>query len=134
MKKFTRGFGLALVLFIWTFALYFFAAALVSWHLVPTRLSGIFQDTVVLIGVAVFNRLIAHVPIFWWNHHNGWAQLRQAVPALLIVGLLLSANLPRVLSLPFSGLILLYVGFILLVGLTLSGRDDPATGPLVSRP
>ncbi|RRK11281.1 CPBP family intramembrane metalloprotease [Lactiplantibacillus garii] len=118
MHNFKRGFGLALLLFIWVIALFFASATFVSFGWVPMRYSGIVQDAIVLIGVGIFNHYLAHVPVLFWNRRNGWGQLEQAVPALLIVGLLVSANLPKLLTVHFQPLILLYLGYVILIGLT----------------
>ncbi len=118
MKNFKRGWGLALLCFIWVIALFFATAVLFSFGLIPKQYSGIVQDAIVLFGVWIFNHYLAHVPVLFWNHHNGWGQLEQAVPALLVVGLLVSANLTRLFTVPFTPLVLMYLGYIILVGLT----------------
>lgn len=84
----------------------------------PAYFNGIIQDMLVLLSVWLFNHYIAHVPIFFWNRHYGWGQLEQAVPALLLVGPLVSANLQKILGLPFTPLIFIYLGDAFLIGLT----------------
>lgn len=118
MRKFFRGFGLAIILFIYVIALFFIAALLIHYTKIPTRWVGIFQDAFVLLGVWLFNRYIAHVPINWWQGRQMWLQLYQALPAIIVVGLLATANLAQIVHLPFSGLMVLYLGYIILVGLT----------------
>ncbi|MFC6293670.1 CPBP family intramembrane glutamic endopeptidase [Lactiplantibacillus daoliensis] len=118
MKSFRRGLGLAIVLFIWVIILFFVAAWLVHLKLVPVKWAGILQDAVVLLGVLGFNRLFAHVPIQWWSGKRFGSQLRTTFPALLLVGLLVSVNLGKLLKLPFSGLVLLYAAYVLLIGIT----------------
>lgn len=118
MHTFKRGLGSALLLFIWVLALFFASAFSFSLGWLPIRYAGIAQDAIVLIGVLIFNRYVAHVPVRWWNWHHGLNQLKQAVPALIIVGLLAYANLNKLLTLPMTPLVALYLGYVLLVGIT----------------
>ncbi|BDZ29807.1 type II CAAX endopeptidase family protein [Lactiplantibacillus sp. WILCCON 0030] len=118
MQHFKRGLGLALLLFIWVIALFFGAAWIVRLNWIPTHFVGIFQDAFVLFGVWIFNRLVGHVPVQLWSGHHLGQQLCLALPTILIVGLLFAANIGRVLQLPFSTLILLYLGYVLLIGIT----------------
>lgn len=118
MHNFKRGLGLALLLFVWVIMLYFGTALLVAIHLIPVRFAGIAQDSVVLLGVWLFNHYLAHVPVSFWQWRHGWRQFKLMLPALVLVGLLFSANLPKLLALPFSNLVLLYFGYVVLIGLT----------------
>lgn len=118
MKTFRRGLGLALLLFIWVIALFFAAAWLVHLKIVPAKWTGILQDGVVLLGVLGFNRLFGHAPIQWWSGKRFGHQLGTTLPALILVGLLVAVNLGKLLKLPFSGLVLFYAGYVLLIGIT----------------
>lgn len=118
MYNFKRGWGLALLLFIWVLALFFASAVGFSFGWIPMRYAGITQDAIVLIGVWIFNHYLAHVPVNFWNPRHGWRQLTQAIPALIVVGLLVSANLSKLLTLPFQPLIVLYLAYVLLIGIT----------------
>jgi len=118
MKSFKRGFGLACLLFIGVIALYFAAAELVHLKLIPMHWTGIFQDTVVLIGVWGFNQLFGHAPVKLWSGHHFGQQLRTAGPAIILVGLLAAVNLGKLSQLPFSGAIIFYSCYVLLIGIT----------------
>ncbi|WP_338208047.1 CPBP family intramembrane glutamic endopeptidase [Lactiplantibacillus paraxiangfangensis] len=118
MTNFKRGWGVALLCYIWVIVLFFASALLFALGWIPKHYAGIVQEVVVLLGVWLFNHYIAHVPVSFWNRHYGWGQLEQAVPALLLVGHLVVANLPKVLSLPFTPLVLMYLDYVFLIGLT----------------
>lgn len=138
MKNFKRGWGLALLCFIWlcfiwVIALFFATAILFTFGWIPTRYAGIVQDAVVLFGVWLFNHYLAHVPVLFWNRRNIWGQLEQAVPALLLAGLLASANLIKIITTPFTPLILLYLGYVILIGLTEEYVFRGVMIPLLSR-
>lgn len=118
MKTFRRGMGLAIILFVWVIALFFATAWIVHLKIVPVKWAGILEDGAVLLGVLGFNRLFGHVPIQWWSGKKLGRQLRTTLPALILVGLLVAANLGKLLKLPFSGLVLFYAGYVLLIGIT----------------
>lgn len=101
MKTFRRGLGLAIILFIWVIALFFATAWIVHLKIVPVKWAGILEDGAVLLGVLGFNRLFGHVPIQWWSGKKLGRQLRTTLPALVLVGLLVAANLSKLLKLLF---------------------------------
>ena len=133
MHNFKRGLGLALLLFIWVLALFFASALLFSFGWIPMRYAGIAQDAIVLFGVWIFNHYLAHVPVRFWNGHHGWQQFRLALPAVIIVGLLVSANLSKLVKLPFTPLVLLYLAYVLLIGLTEEYVFRGVLLPLIAR-
>ncbi|CAM3219128.1 CPBP family intramembrane glutamic endopeptidase [Lactiplantibacillus plajomi] len=97
----------------------FFAAALSAHPLgIPTIYGGIFQDAVALVGVWLFNRFVTHVPVKFWNGRHAAQQLQHSLPAMVIIGLLVYANVVRLLAGPFLPQIFIYLGYILLIGLT----------------
>ncbi|MFB9769628.1 CPBP family intramembrane glutamic endopeptidase [Lactiplantibacillus modestisalitolerans] len=118
MHRIRRGIITALFLYLWVLALFFGVALLAGLNFIPASYNGIAQDAVVLLGVIAFNRWIAHVPVHWWNGRQLGTQLRQALPALIVVGVLCSANVAKLVHLPLSGLVVRYLGYVLLIGIT----------------
>ncbi|MFC6182513.1 CPBP family intramembrane glutamic endopeptidase [Lactiplantibacillus daowaiensis] len=118
MKTFKRGWGAAVLLFILVPVMMFAAAWFVKLTGLSSQVSGPLQDGIVLLGAWTYNRFFAKVPIHWGHVHHLGDQLRLAVPALILVGLLATAKLVQLFQTPFQPLMIFYLCYVILIGLT----------------
>jgi len=118
MKTFRRGWGAALLLFILVPVLMFAAAWLIRLTGLSTDISGPTQDGLVVIGAWVYNRYLTHVPIHWWNPRDLDHQFHLAIPSLILVGFLAIAKIAQLFQMAFQPIMLFYIGYVILIGLT----------------
>jgi len=118
MKTFRRGWGAALLLFILVPVMMFAAAWIVKLTGLPTNLSGPFQDGIVVIGAWLYNHYLTRVPIHWWNPRDLDHQFHLAVPSIILVAILALAKLTQLFQMKFQPLMLFYIGYVILIGLT----------------
>ncbi|VDG22977.1 CPBP family intramembrane glutamic endopeptidase [Lactiplantibacillus mudanjiangensis] len=118
MKTFKRGWGSALLLFILIPVMMFAAAWIVKLTGMSSRLSGPLQDTLVLLGAWTYNHYVAKVPVHWGNFKNFGQQFHLAIPALILVAFLAVAKLVQLFQTPFQPVMVFYLCYVILIGLT----------------
>jgi len=114
MKNFKYGWSSLLLLFILV-PLLFRLSSLIP---VPMLYTGIVQDLVVLIVIGLLNHYLFQIPIHWWHGQKIGNQLVQLIPGLILLVLPIFASHLKLFTLPFSGTLMLYVGYVFLIGLT----------------
>jgi len=114
MKTLKHGWGSLLLLLI-IVPLLFRLGALIP---VPTLYTGIVQDLTVLIVIGLLNHYLFKIPIHWRHGQKIGSQLIQLVPGLILLVLPIFASYLKLFTLPFSGTLILYIGYVFLIGLT----------------